>query len=468
MNTTESITQPAQRLEERVCAFVRAGELFPPGGRVIVAVSGGADSMALLAFALRRAGDRGCAVEAAHVNHGLRGEAADRDEAFVAAFCAGQGVPLHRHSPAAAGVPVPDHPGEDWARRLRYRWFEELAARRGAVVATAHTRTDQAETLLLRLARGSGLRGAAGIPVRRGCFVRPFLCLERAEAEAYCQALGVPWVRDETNDRDDYARNRVRHAALPALETVNPAAVRALSDFCARMAALDGYFAQKADTLLREAALPEGWRLDALRAAEEPVRQAALLAVLRPVCDPSARRLALAEELLARGSGAVQLGPNARLRAGEGRLWLERAAAQAPPPAAPSLPLVPGEWALGRDFCVKIAVWEGNLPPFGPDVHKKDLNSLADYAKIASSARLRTRQPGDRFAPRGRGVTKSLHDFFIEEKIPAARRPFWPLVADGRRVLWLWGFGFAEGTQPGPDTGRLIQITPSPRVEEVP
>ena len=463
MNTTE----PMQlRLEEEVGTFIRARGLFPQAGRVIVAVSGGADSMALLAFALRRAGDWGCTVEAAHVNHGLRGADADADEAFVAAFCAEQGIKIYRHSPAAAGVSVPEHPGEDWARRLRYGWFEQLAEAQGAVIATAHTRTDQAETLLLRLARGSGLRGAAGIPVRRSCFVRPFLCVERADTEAYCRALGVPWVQDATNDADEYARNRVRHTAVPALETVNPAAVRALSGFCERMAALDGYFAQKADTLLLRAAAGDGWRRDILLAADEPVRQAALLAILRRACDPSARRLELTEQLLAAGSGAVQLSPGARVRAKDGRLWLERAEARTPPAAAPCMPLEPGEWALGGDFCVKIEILNANFASLAPDVYKKDLNYLADYAKIASSARLRTRQPGDRFAPRGRGVTKTLHRYFIEEKIPAVRRGLWPLAADGDRVLWLWGVGFAEGTQPGPDTDRLIRITPIAQVEE--
>lgn len=467
MNTIESIPQPARCFEQAVSAFIRAEGLFPPQGRVIAAVSGGADSMALLAFALRHAGDWGCAVEAAHVNHGLRGARADEDEAFVASFCAAHGVPLHRHSPAAAGVPVPDRPGEDWARRLRYAWFEALARERGAVVATAHTRTDQAETLLLHLARGSGLRGAAGIPVRRGPFVRPLLEVERRDTEAYCRALGIPWVQDETNGEDAYARNRVRHAALPALETVNPAAVRALSEFCARMAALDGYFAQKADTLLLRAAAPGGWRLEALQAADEPVRQAALLALLRPVCDPTARRLALAEGLLARGRGGVQLAPDARLRAGQGLLWMERPLSQPPPAALAPLAPEPGEYALGGDFCVKIEILDAKTPPFGPDVYKKDLNSLADYAKIAASARLRARRPGDRFAPRGRRVTKSLHDYFIEQKIPARLRPSWPLLAEGDRVLWLWGSGFAEGTQPGPATRQIMRITPIPRVEEV-
>ena len=129
------------------------------------------------------------------------------------------------------------------------------------------------------------------------------------------------------------------------------------------------------------------------------------------------------------------------------------------------MPVEAGEWALGGDFCVKIQILDAKFAAFDPDVYKKDLNSLADYAKIAS-ARLRTRQPGDRFALRGRGVTKTLHRYFIEEKIPADQRPYWPIVADGNRVLWLWGAGFAEGTQPGADTEKIIRITPILYMEE--
>ena len=151
--------------------------------------------------------------------------------------------------------------------------------------------------------------------------------------------------------------------------------------------------------------------------------RAALLTILRRVCDPSARRLELAEELLASGSGAVQLSPHARLRAGSGRIWLEYPADAERPAADLCMPLEPGEWALGGDFCVKIEMLDAKFVPLGPDVYKKDLNSLADYAKIASSARLRTRQPGDRFAPRGRGVTKTLHAILLKRKSPPPAGP---------------------------------------------
>ena len=149
--------------------------------RLAAAVSGGADSMALLLL-LRQLQPRfGYTLSACHVNHGLRGQSADRDEAFVRVECARLGVPL-RVFHAAELVSPPVHAGEDWARRLRYTAFAQLQGQGIDAIATAHTANDQAETLLLRLARGTGLHGAGGIRPRRGCYLRPLLCLSREGA----------------------------------------------------------------------------------------------------------------------------------------------------------------------------------------------------------------------------------------------------------------------------------------------
>ena len=209
---------------EKVCAFAQENKLFAPGQRLCAAVSGGADSMALLRLLLRIQPVFGYELTACHVNHGLRGEPADRDEAFVRAECARLNVPLRVFHPADVGAAVPAHPGEDWARKLRYACFDALRAGGIDAVATAHTATDQTETLLFRLARGAGLHGAAGIRPSRPGFCRPLLCLTRAETEQACTACGQRWVTDETNASDAYARNRLRHAALPALRSVNEAA----------------------------------------------------------------------------------------------------------------------------------------------------------------------------------------------------------------------------------------------------
>ena len=228
-----------QRMDEALLDNCRRQGLFKSGDRVIAACSGGADSMALLLFLLRHRRTLEIEVLATHVNHGIRGETARRDADFVADFCRRNGVELFLYDAVQEGIEVPPRPSEDWARGLRYGWFDELAAREEAVIATAHTMSDQAETVLFRMARGTGLHGLTGIPPRRGCYVRPCLCLTRADTEAYCAALGQHYIRDETNDQDVYARNRIRHDAIPALQYANPAAERSIARLCRQMRALD-------------------------------------------------------------------------------------------------------------------------------------------------------------------------------------------------------------------------------------
>lgn len=537
----------AEQFEETTLGFCARHGLLMPKDRVIAAVSGGADSMALLVFLLRRAKTLGVRVEAVHVDHGIRGRRSAGDAAFVARFCAGHGVPLHVFSAAKAGIPVPEKPSEDWARRLRYGFFEQLLAeaaagtgrgdagqspaqngpaaaheaktnpgpvpngRSGAgetavpnagaepraprvLIATAHTLNDQAETLLFRLARGTGLQGAGGIRPAGGAFIRPLLAVDRAGTEGYCAALGIPFVQDETNADLRFARNRLRAEALPALIFANEGALCHLGAFCGQMQRLDGYFAAKGETLLQTAQTPGGWRLDVLQSAlgqDEPVLEAALLRLLEAAAGaaPDARRLELAKELVARGRGALQLNGGLALAAGQGRLRLCAArnvsggrpcpaggrpgpAVLPPPPApAPPAPFAPGVYSLPGGYAFSARV---ERVPRGENfiklcsVQKKDLNSCADYGKIQGNVLLRTRQPGDTFRPVRRGVTKPLKKLCQELGLGPDERALRPLLARGSQVLWFWGQGFAEGLAPGPDTQDVLIITPIIGEKEVP
>jgi tRNA(Ile)-lysidine synthase len=212
-------------LERAVLATSRARRLLRPGDAVLVALSGGPDSTALVAClaALRDAGLAG-AVSACHVDHGLRaGSAEDGD--FCAALCAALAVPLERVRVSVAAGNL-----QSQARRARYAALRAAAARAGAGrVATGHTRADQAETVLLRLLRGSGARGLAGIPPRRGPFVRPLLDCSRAQVLAYLRERGLGHREDPTNASPRFDRNRVRHELLPALEGLRPGAEAALA-----------------------------------------------------------------------------------------------------------------------------------------------------------------------------------------------------------------------------------------------
>ena len=462
----------------RVEDFCTREGLLQPGTplQLAAAVSGGADSMALLLL-LRQLQPRfGYTLSACHVNHGLRGQSADRDEAFVRAECARLGVPL-RVFHAAELTPPPAHAGEDWARRLRYTAFVQLQGQGIDAIATAHTANDQAETLLLRLARGTGLHGAGGIRPRRGCYLRPLLCLSRAETEAVCRAAGQTWVTDETNDTDAYARNRLRHSALPALESTNAAAVQNLARFCEKAARVDAYLAAGAAKLLAAARLPgaePAWQLTPLQAADPLLLETALHSLVAPVRDAEEKYVQLLCAVVRQGSGAVQLTGQVRFCAGNGCLrqkTLPQALPEQPENLPPQLPFLPekqpefrlrGGWKgtaelLRADFEEKIQV-----------VHKKDLKNRADYARITTlyaGLVLRTRQPGDVYRPAGRSVHNRLRKWMNEAGIPAQMRDQLPLLAAGSEVLWVCGAGFAEGLAPDEDTAQVLQMEMEHREE---
>ena len=462
----------------RVEDFCTREGLLQPGAplRLAAAVSGGADSMALLLL-LRQLQPRfGYTLSACHVNHGLRGQSADRDEAFVRAECVRLGVPLRVFHAAELALP-PAHAGEDWARRLRYTAFVQLQGQGIDAIATAHTANDQAETLLLRLARGTGLHGAGGIRPRRGCYLRPLLCLSRAETEAVCRAAGQPWVTDETNDTNAYARNRLRHSALPALESTNAAAVQNLARFCEKAARVDVYLAAGAAKLLAAARLPgaePAWQLLPLQAADPLLLETALHSLVAPVRDAEEKYVQLLCAVVRQGSGAVQLTGQVRFCAGNGCLrqeTLPQALPEQPENLPPQLPFLPqkqpefrlrGGWKgtaelLRADFEEKIQV-----------VHKKDLKNRADYARITTlyaGLVLRTRQPGDVYRPAGRSVHNRLRKWMNETGIPAQMRDQLPLLAAGSEVLWVCGAGFAEGLAPDADTAQVLQMEMEHREE---
>ena len=455
--------------------------------RLALAVSGGADSMALLCLMRPLAEENGILLTVCHVNHGLRGETADRDEAFVRAVCARLGLPLRVFHAAELEAEVgKPRAGEDWARRLRYACFERLLGEGIDAIATAHTGSDQAETLLFRLARGTGLHGAAGIRPSRPGYLRPLLCLTRADTEAVCRACGESWVTDETNEADDYARNRLRHGALPALCAANSAAERNLARFCEKAARADAYFTRQAESLLKTARVTEPmglpgsagralrtgqpvWKLDGLQKADPLILDTALHSLVEPVRDAEEKYIRLLSELVQSGSGAVQLTSAVRLCAREELLWREEMSGDkaAWKPETDGLncevPLPKGgEYLLPDGKILKIRVISVCFEEKTQAVHKKDLKNQADYAKITTLypvLRLRCREPGDRYRPAGRGgVSRELRKWMNEAGIPPRERETLPLLAAEKQVLWVCGAGFAEGLAPGPDTAQLLQV----------
>jgi tRNA(Ile)-lysidine synthase len=396
-----------------VLSTVRRRRLFGPADRVLVALSAGPDSTALLAAlaALRDAGEV-AAVFALHVDHGLR--PGDDDAACAEAACARVGVPLER-------VKVEVGPGnvQAAARRARYAALLEGAERVGATrIATGHTRTDQAETVLLRLLRGAGARGLAGIPPRRGPYVRPLLDRSRAEGIRFLERLSLEWRDDPTNATPRYARNRVRLALWPVVLALAPAAERAL----ARAADLAREDERALSRRAREIA---GRDTSVAVAALAPEPAAVRRRVVRRLWRNATGRTAGLEVkhveaalALARrgrpGKATLPRGYEARCRYGRLDVGISPSPGEAAfaPVAVPA----PGRYPVPeRGLAVEVAARSAEALPW----------PLA----------LRTRRPGDRFRPDGGRGSKKLKSWLIDRKVPREARDALLVLADGASVL---------------------------------
>ncbi len=409
--------------------------MIPAGSVVTAALSGGTDSVALLALLRALAPELGIELRAAHFHHGLRGAEADRDEAFCRDLCRDWGIPyVSRRGDAAAHAAGTKQSLEEAARALRYAFLEEVSP---GLIATAHNLDDNAETMLLHLLRGTGPRGLGGIPPVRGRIVRPVLCLTRAELAAYLSARGIPHVEDSTNADDDCLRNRLRHRVLPLLRSENPRLSAALGRTAALVRAEDDYLSRLAAAAKAECRTGEGWSCKGLLALDPVPRRRVLTSFLRDLAleDPAAVYVAALEDLLRAGPSARLSLPGGRVARREYDLLLFTPAPRAPgdwelPLSVPGLTELPGD--LGRISC--IVTKNSN---FG----NKNLTTFALKCDMITSGglRVRTRRPGDRL--RLSGGTKALKDLMIDRKLPAARRDRLPvLTLDGRPVA-VFGLG---------------------------
>lgn len=401
--------KPRHPYPSRVLATVRRRRLFGPADRVLVALSAGPDSTALVAAlaALRDEGEV-AEVRAIHVDHGLRPGGAE-DAACAAEACARLGVPFE-------SVAVRVAPGnvQAEARRARYAALRAAAARAAATrIATGHTRTDQAETVLLRLLRGAGSRGLSGIPPRRGAIVRPLIDRSRAEGLAFLAATGLRWRDDPTNATPRFARNRLRLDAWPALARLAPALEGALARTADLVRADD-----RALSRLARRAAPAGGSVPLARLQAEPlaVRRRIVRRLHRDAARGGQLGAAHVDAVLAltrRGRpGRVALpgGVEARCRYGA----LEIAAAGAEPGAPEPEPVRvggPGRYVVpGRALAIAVEAVDGATP--------------------AWPLWLRARRPGDRFRPAGGRGSKKLKAWLIDRKIPRERRGALVVLAD--------------------------------------
>lgn len=394
-------------------AFLKEQALLSPGDKVIAAVSGGADSVAML-FALYLLRDElGITLEAAHFNHHLRGAESDRDEAFVTDFCGRYCIPLHLGS----GRIVSGKKGlEAAARDARYAFLRSLPGK----VATAHTADDNAETVLMRLIRGTGLKGLGAIAPVSGNVIRPMLTVTRDDVEAFLEEYALPHVEDSSNAEDDFLRNRIRHGILPLMRAENPRIGENLSAMALLL---------RQDEACLQAMIPEEQMPDVsrLKAMEPALRRRTLERFLKAqgVREPEQIHILQAEQLLYHWSPSASMQFPGGVTIGRQYDRLVR------PECAPELPetrlSVPGETCIGgKRFVSEYAT---------------DLEERPDSVLVCPVGVLivRSRRSGDTM--RLPGGTRSLKKMYIDRKIPASQRAAVPVLADDRGVLAVFGIG---------------------------
>jgi len=410
-------------------------ELVKEGSPLLVLLSGGADSVCLLDVALRLGAD----VSALHVNYGLRAEA-EHDEAHCRALCSSLEVPL---TVERAWLPSSGNL-QAHARDARYRLAERHAP---GDYAAAHTATDQAETVLYRLAVSPGRRALLGMEPRRGRLVRPLLAATRDETRAYCHARGLTWREDASNEDPNFARARVRGDILPALRTLSPAAERTVGETARLLRdeaeVLDGVMT---DAL---AGLGGGPAVELSALSELPIGVVRL--VLRSLAedafggDHSLSR-AQVDDVLALGkrggSSSLDLGDGLRAVVEYGTLRFRRGGdAPAPSPVE-----------LGVPGVVRFGAWE-----VSSDIGRGEVSVSAEA--VAGSLVVRSWQDGDRMRPVGLGGTKSLQDLFTDRKVPRALRRSLPVVEAAGEIVWVAGVALDERFASEPEDQRAIGLS---------
>ncbi len=415
------------------------------GVPLLVALSGGSDSVALLHLMDASHPLLGCGLRAAHVHHHVRGADADADASFCASLCAGLGVPLdvvHASPHPPRGVSP-----EAWWRRERYRLLEQIRVERGcAALLTAHTRDDQAETVLLKLFRGAGPRGVGGIRRRRGTVARPLLDLARADLRAWLGERGEDWREDATNDSSNTPRGRIRHRLLPAVEEAFAGVAGHLGAFADALVQDEEVLA---GLLRREGVWPEPCRaVPMTRLSSLPMalrrRWVLELASRLPLAEPPSRQQLDAVEGMIGGTGpaAVDLGRRWVLRRRGGRLLLS------PPPCGAFDPVpveVPSEAALPGGFVARL----GGVP--SPAAHGTWLCPEA----VESSLAWRSPRPGEAWGGERR---RPLAGLLARAGVPAEWRRAWPVLTANGRIVWVPGVSREAGWAGRPGRGVRAEL----------
>ena len=420
------------------------------GKHLMIALSGGADSVALMHILLRRRDADGLTLSCAHLHHGIRGAEADADAAFCQKICKEAGLELicgYADIPAIANA---RGTGIETAARIeRYRFLNEAKEKCGAdLIALAHHADDQAETVLMHLLRGTGPEGIAAMPMLSGDKFRPLIGIPKQRLVDFLTSEGISWQEDGTNAVSDNPRNALRLNVLPEIEKNYPAAKAAIARY-ARAAAVESDFLSRLTDEFLAANLEKGpygcrIRFDALP------EEAILRRAVRRICGERLEGAKLDEIIiLARKyRGSIQIFSDLSAEKTPSGMYFLRKCAKKPAP----LPLkIPMDTKFGEYFRVVIEESDSEIDRNDPSVETLDAAAL-------EGAVIRLREDGDRIHPLGASGSRLLSDYLTDKKIDRPLRDWLPLIAAEKEILWVGGNGISDHARIQPGTTHCVRI----------
>ena len=433
---------------DRIVRYIVINRMLEGRDGVIVGLSGGADSVCLFLVLHRYCSEIGIPVKAVHVHHGIRGEEADRDMEYCRRLCDKYDTPI-----AVYEYDVPEYAAEhgigseEAGRILRYEAFEKerLNLGKNAVVAVAHHMNDLAETVLFNICRGSGIRGVRGILPVRDNIIRPLLCCERSEIEAYLRDNGTEYCTDSTNIQTDYTRNRIRNEIIPYMQkNINPRVTANIASLAENAAMAEGYLEKVAEKKLKDISVrcDDGYLIrnpecedeyilgrvirciiGSLRGSLKDIGEVHVRGVLDLVNGQSGRQFDISADLCAvRNTDGIFIGPAAKN--------MKETSVEPVEVKAPCEGTAYGGCLF--DFTITP---RDKIQKISNELYTK----CFDYDKIKFGLCLRNRMSGDRLAIDDAGHHKSLKQYFIDTGIPARKRDGVILLADGKDIVWVVG-----------------------------
>jgi len=445
-----------ENVYEKVLSFISDNNLIEDGDRIVVGVSGGADSVSLLHLLHRLSREIKILLVAVHINHGIRGEEADLDEVFVRNLCNGWGIEFCSFSYDVKKIAYDENLSEEEAgRKVRYQAFYDVCKKYGCnKIAVAHNKNDNAETFLFNLFRGSGIKGLAGMQPKRPAaddghieIIRPLLCVERKEIETYLCQEGISFRTDSSNLTEDYTRNKIRNRILSyAVEEINQQTIKNIHEASLKLSEAWDYIEHNTALCYKKIVEYDNeiYRIpvDLLLKEAVIIQKGVIRHIIENISghakDLESKHIEAVLALCARQVGKVVQLPYGILAEREyDHLTIRHKNVQnrENSPIEPIVAKIPGQTRIeGRNIFLVTELFEYKK---GMQIPKNSCIKWFDYDKIKNAVEIRSRQEGDYLCINSSGGLKKLKDYFIDAKIPRKKRDELILIADGSHIMWI-------------------------------